>query len=112
MEYGQRGARHGADLVKRALNGADATALQNTLMRMPDKVCAAGFALLSPEERRPLYAVLASAKTARIEEEIRLEARRRTSALMRARLLKMFLSYFGAARATPGTIWIKPRRTN
>jgi hypothetical protein len=112
MEDRQRGGHHGADLVKRALTGVDATALQNTLMRMPDKVCAAGFALLPPEERPPLYALLAPAKTARIEEEIRLEARRRTSALVRARLLRMFLSYFGAARATSGTIWIKPRRTS
>lgn len=107
-----RGARHGADLVRACLSAPQGTALQNTLMRMPDKVCAAGLALLPPEERRAAYAVLAPAKTCRIEEEIRLEGRRQTSALVRGRLLRMFLSYFGKAHASEATIWIRPRRTS
>jgi len=79
-------------------------------MRMPDKVCAMGLATLPAERRRELYALIAAPKAARIEEEIRLEARRKTSALVKARILRSFLSYFGRADRTPGTIWIRPKR--
>jgi len=50
----------------------------------------------------------AGPKAARIEEEIALESRRRTSPLMRARIVRSFLSYFGRASRVPGRIWIKP----
>ncbi len=92
------------------MSGAEATGLQNTLMRVPDKVCAVALALLPREKRLLVYARIAPPKAARIEEEIRLEARRRTSALVRARIIRSFLSYFGRARAPSGTIWIRPRR--
>jgi hypothetical protein len=103
-------ARDVASLIRESLEGTDATRLQNILMRMPDKVCALGFAALTPERRRFLYALIAAPKAARIEEEIRLEARRKTSALVKARLLRSFLSYFGRAARVPGTIWIRPKR--
>jgi hypothetical protein len=89
---------------------ADKTTLQNVLMRMPDKVCAVAFATLTEEKRRSLYVLIAGPKTARIVEEIRLESRRRTSALVRGRILRTFLSYFGRAGKTGGTIYIRPRR--
>ena len=89
---------------------ADRTTLQNILMRVPDKVCAVAFAALTEERRRSLYAMIAGPKAARIEEEIRLESRRRTSALVRGRILRSFLSYFGLARKAEGTIYIRPRR--
>lgn len=88
----------------------DRTTLQNVLMRMPDKVCAVAFADLTEERRKSLYSLIAGPKAARIMEEIRLESRRRTSALVRARILRTFLSYFGRARKTAGTIYIRPRR--
>jgi len=89
---------------------ADKTTLQNVLMRMPDKVCAVAFATLTEERRQLLYALIAGPKAARIVEEIRLESRRRTSALVRGRILRSFLSYFGRARNAGGTIYIRPRR--
>jgi hypothetical protein len=96
--------------IRECLEGTDATLLQNILMRMPDKVCAVGLAMLQVDQRRDLYALIAAPKAARIEEEIRLEARRTTSALVRARILRTFLSYFGRAARAPGTIWIRPKR--
>jgi len=89
---------------------ADRTTLQNVLMRMPDKVCAVAFATLTKERQQSLYALIAGPKAARIVEEIRLESRRRTSALVRNRILRSFLSYFGLAGKTEGTIYIRPRR--
>lgn len=94
-----------------AVSATDATLLQNTLMRMPDKVCAVALATLPREKRLVVYSRIAGPKAARIEEEIGLEARRRTSGLVRARIIRSFLSYFGRARKVQGTIWIKPRRS-
>ena len=99
-----------AAAVRESIEGTDATRLQNILMRMPDKVCAAGLAGLSAEKRRALNGLIAASKAARIEKEIRLEARRRTNALVRARIMRSFLSFFGRAARTPGTIWIRPKR--
>lgn len=99
-----------AGLVWDAVSAADAALLQNTLMRIPDKVCAVAFAALPREKRMAIYARIAGPKAARIEEEIALESRRRTSALVRSRILRSFLSYFGRARKVPGRIWIRPRR--
>lgn len=99
-----------ASVIRESLEGMEATRLQNILMRMPDKVCAVGLAALPAERRRALYALIAAPKVARIEEEIRLEARRKTSAIVKARILRSFLSYFGRAARTPGTIWIRPKR--
>jgi hypothetical protein len=86
------------------------TSLQNILMRMPDKVCAVAFAALSENQRVSLYPLIAGPKAARVREEMRLEKGRRTSAVVRARILRTFLSYFGKATRAPGTIWIRPRR--
>jgi hypothetical protein len=94
------------------VSGTSGTALQNILMRMPDKVCAVAFATLTREKQESLYALIAGPKAARIIEEIRLESRRRTSALVRRRILRNFLSYFGLAQKTGGTIYIKPRRVS
>jgi len=93
-----------------AVSSASAAALQNTLMRIPDKVCAVALAALPREKRMMLYSRIAGPKAARIEEEIALESRRRTSAFVRARIIRSFLSYFGQARKVPGRIWIRPRR--
>jgi hypothetical protein len=91
-----------------AVASADAPLLQNTLMRMPDKVCAVALATLPREKRLVIYSRIAGSKAARIEEEIALESRRRTAPLVRARIIRSFLSYFGRARRVPGRIWIKP----
>ena len=91
-----------------AVSSADVAVLQNTLMRMPDKVCAVALATMPKEKRMVIYSRIAGPKAARIEEEIGLESRRRTSALVRARIIRSFLSYFGRARRVPGRIWIKP----
>lgn len=99
-----------AGAVWNAVSAADAALLQNTLMRVPDKVCAVALATLPREKRMLLYSRIAGPKAARIEEEIVLETRRRTSALVRARIIRSFLSYFGRARKVPGRIWIRPRR--
>jgi hypothetical protein len=75
---------------------------------MSDKVCAVALATLPREKRLVVYSRIAGPKAARIEEEIGLEARRRTSGLVRARIIRSFLSYFGRARRVPGRIWIRP----
>jgi hypothetical protein len=77
---------------------------------MPDKVCAVGLAALSPEEREPVYAVIAPQKALRIREEIRIEALRRTTALVHGRITRTFLSFFGKARSPGGRIWVRPKR--
>ena len=88
----------------------DRTRRQNILMRIPDKVCAVAFAALSEERRRSLYALIAAPKAARVREEIRLESRRRTSAAVRAKIIRAFLSFFGGAARTGGSIYIRPKR--
>jgi hypothetical protein len=93
-----------------AVAAVDGAALQNTLMRVPDKVCAVALATLPREKRMILYSRIAGPKAARIEEEIALESRRRTSPRVRARIVASFLSYFGRAGRVPGRIWIRPRR--
>jgi len=92
------------DLVART----DATRLSNILMRIPDKVCAAAFATLPEATRARLYALLAPVKAERIREEIRIEARRRTSALAKARLLHSFLAYFAPGAARAPRMWVRP----
>jgi hypothetical protein len=87
-----------------------ATALQNILMRMPDKVCAIGFQALPEDAREGLYALIAPRKAARIKEEIRLETRRRTSAAVKERIARGFLSYFGEAEKLKKRIYIRPKR--
>ena len=86
----------------------DTTRLQNTLMRIPDKVCAAAFSTLSEDIRGRLYALVADVKAARVREEIRLEGRRRTSAAVRGRLLRSFLGYFASGAARSPRVWIRP----
>jgi hypothetical protein len=103
-----RGSAAGA--VWEAVSSADAAFLQNTLMRVPDKVCAVALSALPREKRLLLYSRIAGPKAARIEEEIRLESRRRTSVIVRARIIRSFLSYFGRARRVPGRLWIRPKR--
>ena len=102
--------RSSAAAVWDAVSAADPAVLQNTLMRIPDKVCAVALACLPKEKRMLLYARIAGPKAGRIEEEIALETRRRTTALVHARIIRSFLSYFGRARRVPGRIWIRPRR--
>jgi hypothetical protein len=92
------------------VNGTNRTTLQNILMRMPDKVCAVALAMLSESQRLSLYPLIAGPKAARVREEMRLENGRRTSPLVRARILRTFLSYFGQGTRASGTIWIRPRR--
>jgi hypothetical protein len=92
------------------VSGTSRTALQNILMRMPDKVCAVAMATLSENQRLSVYPLIAGPKAARVAEEMRLERGRRTSPLVHARILRTFLSYFGQAARTPGRIWIRPRR--
>jgi len=107
--------RRPADFAARiwdCVGRADKTTLQNILMRMPDKVCAVAFATLTKEKQESLYALIAGPKAARIVEEIKLESRRRTSNLVRSRILRSFLAYFGLARKAGGTIYIRPRRGN
>jgi hypothetical protein len=99
-----------AGAVWDAVSALDGAALQNTLMRVPDKVCAVALATLPREKRMLLYSRIAGPKAARIEEEIALESRRRTSPRVRARIIRSFLSYFGRAGKVPGRIWIRPRR--
>jgi hypothetical protein len=102
--------RSAAALVAECVNGTDTTRLQTILMLMPDKVCAVAFATLSEDRRRSLCTLLGGTKAGRIKEEIRLEARRKTSAEVRSRIIRSFLSYFGKARAGTAMIWIRPKR--
>ena len=85
-------------------------ALSNILMRIPDKVCAAGFSALSDDVQRRLYALVGDTKAVRIREEIRIEARRRTSPVARARLLRSFLAYFEHRAPRAPSVWIRPIR--
>ena len=99
-----------AGTVWDVVSSTDGTLLQNTLMRIPDKVCAVAFAVLPREKRLVIYSRIAGPKAARIEEEITLLGRRRASPLVKARIVRSFLSYFGRARKVSGTIWIRPHR--
>ena len=99
-----------AGAVWDAVSSLDGAALQNTLMRVPDKVCAVALSTLPREKRMRLYSRIAGPKASRIEEEIALESRRRTSPVVRARIIRSFLSYFGKARRPAGRIWIRPHR--
>ncbi len=103
MKDHQRSIR---DLVART----DSTTLSNTLMRIPDKVCAAGFSTLPDDLRSRLYALVGETKAARIREEIRIETRRRTSAIVHSRLVRSFLSYFDARAPGAPTVWVRPVR--
>jgi hypothetical protein len=100
---------HGRSL-RDLLARTPSTTLSNILMRIPDKVCAAGFSALPEEVQRRLYALVGDTKAARIREEIRIEARRRTSAVARARLLRSFLSYFQHRAPKAPAVWIRPIR--
>jgi len=88
----------------------DTTTLSNVLMRIPDKVCAAGFSILADDVRARLYTLIGDTKAQRIREEIRIEARRRTNAAVRARLVRSFLAYFKQRAPRAPAIWIKPIR--
>jgi hypothetical protein len=118
VEAGKRaGLRHAGlrsgestSLIRACLRETDRTSLQNILMRMPDKVCAVALAALPAEEREPVYGLVAPQKALRIKEEIRIEALRRTTALVRGRITRAFLSYFGKARSPGGRIWVRPKR--
>ena len=103
-------AAHGVDAVRRSLAAAGPTALQNILMRIPDKVCAVALAALPEEERLHALSRMAPVKAQRVREEMRLEARRRTTALVRGRIVRAFLSYFGNAKPTHGPVWIRPKK--
>ncbi len=85
-------------------------ALSNILMRIPDKVCAAGFSALPDDTQARLFALVGDTKASRIREEIRIESRRRTSAVARARLLRSFLAYFEHRSPRAPSIWIRPVR--
>ncbi len=99
-------ARRVQDLIDRT----GWTRLQNTLMRIPDKVCSAVFAGLGEDQRAPLYRLLSESKVHRIREEMRLETRRRTAAAVRARLIRSFFAYFEEAARRGPKIWIRPIR--
>ncbi len=99
-----------AAAVWEAVSAADGVLLQNTLMRVPDMVCAVALAALSKEKRMVVYSRIAGPKASRVEEEITLLARRRTSALVHARMIRSFLSYFGRARRVSARVWIRPHR--
>jgi hypothetical protein len=95
--------------IRDCVGRTDATRLQNILMRIPDKVCAVALGTMDEEKRRALYALIAPLKAARIEEEIRLEARRRTAPAVRTKILRGFLSYFGEAERLKKRIYIRPK---
>jgi hypothetical protein len=96
--------------IRECVARTHATMLQNILMRMPDKVCALGFQALPESTREELYALIAPLKAARIKEEIRLEARRRTGIAVKEKILRGFLSYFGEAEKLKKRIYIRPKR--
>ena len=99
-------ALHIRELIART----ERTMLQNILMRIPDKVCAVALATLPDDSRASLYALIAGSKASRIREEIRLESRRRTSATVRDRLMRSFLSYFDSDARRGPKVWIRPLR--
>jgi len=92
------------------LSRTPSAALSNILMRIPDKVCAAGFSALSDDMQERLFTLVGDTKAARIREEIRIEARRRTSKVTRARLLRSFLAYFEHRPPPAPSVWIRPIR--
>jgi hypothetical protein len=100
---------HGRSL-RDLLARTPSTTLSNILMRIPDKVCAAGFSTLSDDLQRGLYALVGETKAARIREEVRIEARRRTTAAARARLVRSFLAYFQQRAPRAPAVWIRPIR--
>jgi hypothetical protein len=110
LNTGTTGSGLSGRAIRSCLQGQDATTLQNTLMRMPDKVCAVGLAEITPEERDPIYALLAPQKARRVKDEIRYIALRHTEPVVHTRIIRAFLSYFGKAPISKGRIWIRPRK--
>ena len=96
--------------IREIVERTERTMLQNILMRIPDKVCATALAALPDESRTSMYALIADSKAHRIREEIRLESRRRTSAAVRDRLMRSFLSYFDMDAQRGPRVWIRPLR--
>ena len=84
--------------------------LQNTLMRIPDKICAAALSALDAEARSAVYGLIGGAKAARIEEEIGLEARRRTSSTVKNKLVHSFFTYFEPEGKQTLRPYIRPTR--
>ena len=107
---GMRMAGPGTEAVRRCLAAAGPLALQNILMRIPDKVCAVALASLPDEERESALSHVAPIKAERVREEMRLEARRRTTSLVHGRIVRAFLSYFGSAKPSHGPVWIRPKK--
>jgi hypothetical protein len=99
-----------AHRIRELIERTERTMLQNILMRIPDKVCAVALAALSDEIRASAYALIADSKAKWIREEIRLESRRRTSAAVRDRLVRSFLSYFQPSARRGPRVWIRPLR--
>ena len=99
-----------ARAIRDLIHRTEKTRLQNILMRIPDKVCAAAFSLLGETERSPLYTLIADSKAVRIREEIRLGSRRRMTPTVRARLVSSFTAYFRAGTARGPTVWLRPIR--
>ena len=97
-------------VIRILIRRTDRTSLQNILMRIPDQVCATVLGRLTKSERAPLYALIADSKAARIQEEIRLGSRRRMTPLVRARLIRSFISYFRPGTTKGPTVWLKPIR--
>jgi hypothetical protein len=96
-------------LIREYVSRTDGTRLQNILIRVPDKVCAFALHTLDEQARLQLYGLIAPMKADRIKEEIRLEARRKTSPAVRVKILRGFLSYFGEAESLTKQIYIRPR---
>jgi len=86
------------------------TTLSNILMRIPDKVCAAGFSVFPEDTQLRLFALVGEAKAGRVREEIKIEARRRTSAVSRSRLVRSFITYFEHRAPQAPSVWIRPIR--
>ncbi len=102
--------RDSAQAIRDLIRSTGRTALQNILMRIPDKVCAAALSSLGESERAPLYALMAGSKAGRIREEIRLGARRRMTPSVRSRLIRSFVSYFRAGPTRGPRVWLRPIR--
>ncbi len=97
-------------MIRECVERTDQTQLQNILMRIPDKVCAIALCTLDEQMRFRLLGLIAPMKANRIAAEITLNARRRTSPSVQAKILKGFLSYFGEAESLKKPIYIRPRK--
>lgn len=85
-------------------------ALQNTLMRIPDREIAVSLMLLDEHERSMVFSHLSSAKTQRVQQEIRYQFSLDISPDRYEKIVRKFVSYFQPGKKQfKDTSYVRPK---